>query len=287
MTIKRREFLRVASLLSLSTLIDSTIAGGLAKTERMPALFIGHGSPLNAIAENQHTLAWRSLASKVTRPTAILAISAHWQSRNGSYLTSNPQQQIIYDMYGFPEALYDVKYPVKGFPDFKQKMLPEGLQQGIGTTVDWGLDHGSWSVLLHMYPEADIPVVQLSINADLSPMQHLNLAKEISALRNRGVLILGSGNLVHNLRLRKQEATAFDWAEEFDHIIARKVLQGNFAEVANYQSLGQLANLAHPTNEHFLPLLYVLGVANRGDALSWHNATFYKGSISMRCLLVS
>jgi len=287
MTIKRREFLRVASLLSLSTLIDSTIAGGLAKTERMPALFIGHGSPLNAIAENQHTLAWRSLASKVTRPTAILAISAHWQSRNGSYLTSNPQQQIIYDMYGFPEALYDVKYPVKGFPDFKQKMLPESLQQGIGTTVDWGLDHGSWSVLVHMYPEADIPVVQLSINADLSPMQHLNLAKEISALRNRGVLILGSGNLVHNLRLRKQEATAFDWAEEFDHIIARKVLQGNFAEVANYQSLGQLANLAHPTNEHFLPLLYVLGVANRGDALSWHNATFYKGSISMRCLLVS
>lgn len=287
MLIKRREFLRVTSLLSLSTLIDSTIAGGLAKTERVPALFIGHGSPLNAIAENQHTLAWRSLASKVTRPTAILAISAHWQSRNGSFLTSNPQQQIIYDMYGFPEALYDVKYPVKGFPGFKQEMLSEGLQQGIGTTVDWGLDHGSWSVLVHMYPEADIPVVQLSINADLSPMQHLNLAKEISALRNRGVLILGSGNLVHNLRLRKQEATAFDWAEEFDQIIARKVLQGNFDDVANYQSLGQLASLAHPTNEHFLPLLYVLGVATRDDALSWHNATFYKGSISMRCLLVS
>jgi 4,5-DOPA dioxygenase extradiol len=138
-----------------------------------------------------------------------------------------------------------------------------------------------------MYPEADIPVVQLSINADLSPVQHLNLAKELSGLRNRGVLVLGSGNLVHNLRLRKREATAFAWAEEFDHIIANKVLQGKFADVANYQSLGQLASLAHPTNEHFLPLLYVLGVANRGDALSWHNATFYKGSISMRSLLVS
>ncbi|MBT3425245.1 MAG: 4,5-DOPA dioxygenase extradiol [Gammaproteobacteria bacterium] len=287
MLTSRREFIRLTSLLGLSSLLGSTTALGLVPTEPMPAFFIGHGSPLNAIQDNQHTLAWRELASQFDKPAAILAISAHWQSRNGSFLTSNPWQRIIYDMRGFPQALYEVKYPAQGLPSFKQQMLPSELQQEIVPTERWGLDHGSWSVLVHMYPEADIPVVQLSLNADLSPIQHLNLAKEISALRHQGVLVLGSGNLVHNLPRRRQQTTAFDWAEEFDQYVAARVLQGDFSAVANYQSLGRLAYLAHPTNEHFLPLLYVLGVASKRDTLSWHNASFYKGSISMRCLMVS
>lgn len=287
MLTSRREFIRLTSLLSLSSLLGSTTAGGLVPTEPMPAFFIGHGSPLNAIQDNQHTMAWRQLASHSAKPAAILAISAHWQSRNGSMLTSNPWQRIVYDMRGFPQALYEVKYPVQGWPNFKQQMLSSELQRKIVTTDRWGLDHGSWSVLVHMYPEADIPVVQLSINADLTPMQHLDLAKEISTLRHRGVLVLGSGNLVHNLPRRRQQTTAFDWAEEFDQYVAARVLQRDFTAVANYQSLGRLANLAHPTNEHFLPLLYVLGVASKRDTLSWHDTTFYKGSISMRCLMVS
>jgi len=287
MLTSRREFIRLTSLLSLSSLLGPTAADGLVPTKPMPAFFIGHGSPLNAIQDNQHTLVWRDLASHSDKPAAILAISAHWQSRNGSLLTSNPWQRIVYDMRGFPKALYEVKYPAQGFPNFKQEMLSTDLQKEIVTTSGWGLDHGSWSVLVHMYPEADIPVVQLSLNADLSPMQHLYLAKEISALRNQGVLIIGSGNLVHNLPRRRQQTNPFDWAEEFDRYVAERVLQRDFSAVANYQSLGQLANLAHPTNEHFLPLLYVLGVASRHDTLSWHNPSFYKGSISMRCLKVS
>lgn len=282
----RRRFLKVSSAAALCAAIDMVVAKSSRplESERMPALFIGHGSPLNAILENDNTDAWKRLGAEIPKPRVILAVSAHWQSRGAAYITAGTAPSIIYDIYGFPDELYKVKYPARGAPHIVPQVV-ELLDQTVIGTKEWGLDHGTWLVLKHMYPKADIPVVQLSINANLSPEEHLEVGKQLSVLRQKGVLIMGSGNIVHNLQRRKAAGSpVLSWADEFDQIVVDRVEAGDFSAVCDYKSLGSLANLAHPTSEHFIPLLYTLGAMSSQDEMTWFNANFYKSSISMRCL---
>lgn len=282
----KRNFIKVAGITSLCSFLDTVVAEptGGSEVERMPALFIGHGSPMNAILENENTRAWKNIGSQLPKPRLILAVSAHWQSRGAVYVTTATSPQVIYDFRGFPEPLYQVKYDAPGAPRFVSEI--KGLvDRPILGTDQWGMDHGTWLVLKHMYPDADIPVVQLSLDAHLSLADHLRLGEQLSVLRNQGVLVLGSGNIVHNLpRRRPQGFEVFSWAEEFDQTVTNRVEAGDIQALGDLQPLGSVAKLAHPTLEHYVPLLYTLGVKHKYDEVSWFNTNFYKSSISMRCL---
>jgi 4,5-DOPA dioxygenase extradiol len=266
--------------------IESSLGFALREGKRQPAIFVGHGSPMNAIQSNRFTNGWRKFGQSVPAPAAIVSISAHWQTRGGTFVTSNPHPKIIYDMYGFPDELYRIQYPARGLPIIADQLNQLSPSLPIRSTTEWGLDHGTWSVLVHMYPEANIPVVQLSMNADLRPEEHYELGGQLRALRKRGVLIIGSGNIVHNLRLRREISNPFDWAIEFDKRIAQSIEDREFTAAVDYQHMGRLAQLAHPTNEHYLPLLYVLGLATENEGMNWFNEGITKGCLGMRCLKI-
>lgn len=269
--------------------------GSLKKSDRMPVLFIGHGSPMNAIGDNEYRRSWQTLGSqfgtKMPRPQLILCISAHWLTE-GWCLTAMAQPKTIHDFGGFPQELFDQQYPAPGDPAAAQAMsllvkqrasAPLGLDGG-----EWGLDHGAWSVLKPMFPEADIPVIQLSMDYGRAPEDHYALARQLKSLRDRGVLIVASGNIVHNLRQMQRGATgsqAYDWALEFDQTIGGYLQQGNLDALHNFQKLGSLAKMAHPTHEHYLPLLYAAGAVEAREPMRFFNTSFQGGSISMRSVV--
>ncbi|RYE23316.1 MAG: 4,5-DOPA dioxygenase extradiol [Sphingobacteriales bacterium] len=256
-------------------------------SDTMPALFVGHGSPMNAILQNEFNDKWHQLGENLPRPKAILSISAHWLTR-GTYVTSMEKPKTIHDFGGFPKELFDAEYPAPGAPDLATETMKLIKSTEVKDDHQWGLDHGTWSVLLPMYPKADIPVFQLSIDYYQSPQYHYELAKELAALRKKGVLIMGSGNIVHNLRMIDFEGKCkFDWAYEFDDKIKSFIEHGDDAGVVNYHKLGSIADMAVPTNDHYLPLLYSLGVKNSKDEVEFFNDKMDAGSISMRSLLIS
>ena len=258
-------------------------------TSRMPAAFIGHGTPMQALQDNGFTRGWAAIGELIPRPELILCISAHWLSRGEVLLTGNPQPPVIYDMGGFPEALYQVQYPACGAPAFAQQIADSLTSVEASVSSDWGLDHGTWVVLKHMFPAADIPVVQLSVCYDMPEQQHFILGRELAALREQGVFVMGSGQFVHNLRqiIRPiDEPAAFPWASKFSQVVSQWVGDRDFDRVVRFRELGELARLAHPTHEHFLPLLPILGMAESDDELRWINATITGGSVDMRSLLL-
>ncbi|WP_101697223.1 4,5-DOPA dioxygenase extradiol [Clostridium minihomine] len=249
-------------------------------SERMPALFVGHGSPMNAVESNSYTKKWEEIGQQLPRPKAILMVSAHWYT-HGTRITNEKTPRMVYDMYGFPEELYRVKYPCPGSPELA---LNTAKLLSVPVQVDnsWGLDHGAWSVLSRMFPEADIPVVQLSVDGTAPAHMHFQIGRELSSLRDEGIMIMGSGNVVHNLaRISWQQESGFSWAEEFDSYIRMKIEQQKYQDVVDYEKAGASAKLAFPTPDHFYPLLYVLGAAQEADQLTVFNSECLMGSMSM------
>lgn len=247
--------------------------------EKMPTLFVGHGSPMNAIEDNEFTKEWRRLGKEIPKPKAILMVSAHWYT-DGSKINDSEEPTMIYDMYGFPDELYQQKHPVKGHPLLARETI-KLVSKNITIDNSWGYDHGTWSVLVHMYPNAEIPVFQLSIDHNLTMEEHFKIGQKLSILREQGVLIMGSGNIVHNLSLANfHEQGGYPWAYEFDNYIKDKILSKDFEGVINYQQEPS-SKLAFFTKEHYIPLLYVLGAAQQDDQIEVFNDKCLMGSISM------
>jgi len=239
----------------------------MSSTARMPVAFFGHGSPMNTLQSNRHTEAWRALGGSLPRPRAILAVSAHWYIE-GTAVTAMTQPQTIHDFFGFPQALFDVQYPAPGDPALAARVRDLLAPVEVKMDQAWGLDHGTWSVLAHVYPQADIPVVQLAIDATKPAAWHYELGRRLAPLRDEGVLIVGSGDVVHNLRVIRwgDEAAPFDWAARFNDFARHHIAAGEHAPLIGYAAQGEDARLSIPTPEHYLPLLYVLGAAQGGNA---------------------
>lgn len=247
---------------------------------KMPSLFVGHGSPMNAIEQNAVTAAWAELGAVLPRPKAVLAVSAHWES-DGTRLLAVDSPETIHDFSGFPRELNAVKYPAPGNTALAKKLARE---LGAEPSFEWGLDHGVWSVLVHLFPKADVPVIPLSLDRGKSPAEHLAFARKLAPLRQEGILIFTSGNIVHNLRAyqRSLSATPYPWAEKFDAFAADALSKGDFAALAAYENQGCAAELSAPTPEHFLPLLYAAGASLPGDSLTFPVTGYQNASISMR-----
>ncbi len=250
----------------------------------MPILFIGHGSPMNAIEDNEYTRNWSKITKEIPTPKAILSISAHWYTE-GSKITDAVSPNVIYDMYGFPEELYRVNYQPKGAPELAHK-TKDLISREVTIDNSWGYDHGTWSVLCRMYPKADIPVYQLSVDHKASAKEHYKMGQEISSLREEGVLILASGNVVHNLfRINWEMDGGYPWAEEFDHYVKDKIERRDFQKLIHYEKAGKSAELAFYTPEHYYPLLYILGAVKDEDKLTVFNDSCLMGSLSMTSYL--
>ena len=254
----------------------------LPLTETMPFLFVGHGNPMNAILDTSYGREWERIGREITRPSAILCISAHWLTPGPTQVLSVNLPRTIHDFGGFPQELFDQQYPAPGAPDYAKKTIELIRKTEAVEDYRWGLDHGTWSVLKKMYPDADVPVYQLSIDYSRPPQYHYELAKDLVVLRDRGVLVIGSGNLVHNLGAL---GTSYDWAVEFDSVMEGHISNNNHQEVIDFMNLGELAKRAHPTHDHFLPLIYSLGLQTERDEISYFNESFDFGTISMRSVL--
>ena len=255
----------------------------------MPAVFIGHGNPMNALGRNAWTEAWSRLAAAMPRPRAILAVSAHWYLP-GTRVTSNERPRTIHDFGGFPRALYEVEYPAPGSPALARRVQELLAPSPAVLDAGWGLDHGTWSVLVHMYPDASIPVIQLGIDETASAAEHYQLARRLRPLRDEGVLVLGSGNAVHNLHAYawgRQVVEPYEWAVRFEARLRGLVSSGDLDAVASYEALGADAALSAPTPDHFLPLLYVLALHQERDAVSFPVEGFDGGSVSMLAIQLS
>ena len=249
-----------------------------------PLLFVGHGNPMNAIEDNHFRRTWEKIGKEIPQPEAILVISAHWQTR-GSWVTAMENPRTIHDFYGFPQELYEQKYPSPGNPELASMISGMMPDKKIGLNSDWGLDHGTWSVLKPMFPKADIPVVQLSLDAEQPPEYHFMLAKNLEYLRKSGVMIIGSGNIVHNLSLMKFSPEAYDWAIEFDDKVKSLIDLRDYQPLIDYDKLGEAARLSIPTNEHYLPLLYSLALVGKKDEIQYFNEVATMGSVSMRSFI--
>lgn len=262
-----------------------SFTSGLNNTETMPVLFLGHGSPMNAIEENEFVTGFREAGKSIPKPTAILCVSAHWETR-GTFVTAMEKPPTIHDFGGFPQALFDVQYPAPGDPALAKETKELVKKTTIGLDEKWGLDHGCWSVVKHLYPDADVPVIQLSLDYTQTPQYHYELAKELVSLRKKGVLITGSGNLVHNLgkvAWDKLNATGFgyDWAIEASDKMKKFILDGDHQPLINFRSQGKAFDLAIPTPEHYLPLLYVLALKEENEKISLFNDKSVGGSLTM------
>lgn len=263
-------------------------------TGRMPVLFIGHGSPMNAIEDNESSRGWKLAARSLPKPKAILCISAHWETW-GTLVTAMAKPRTIHDFGGFPRPLYEAQYPAPGNPALAREICELVKRSDVALDQDWGLDHGCWSVLKQMFPAADIPVVQLSLDTAKTAQAQYVLAKELAPLRKQGILILGSGNIVHNLRrvvLRNNSLSDFntpfglDWALEASALFKKLIDEDRHAELANYQSLGSAVQLAVPTPEHYLPLLYALALKEAGESITYFNDYPLAGSLTMTSLVI-
>jgi 4,5-DOPA dioxygenase extradiol len=254
-------------------------------TEKMPVLFLGHGSPMNAIEENEFTEGFRKVATEIHKPEAILCISAHWESR-GTYITGMEKPRTIHDFGGFPQALFNVQYPAPGHPGLAKEIKKLVHHSQIELDYNWGLDHGAWSVIKHLYPEADIPVIQMSLDTNLNTQHHYELAKELCFLREKGVLIIGSGNIVHNLglvawdKLNDQEY-GYDWALEANEKMKNFILDNDHQSLINYSLQGKAFQLSIPSPEHFLPLLYTLALKDKNENINIFNNKAVGSSMTM------
>lgn len=270
----------------MNTLNDlHTISSTFSNTDKMPVLFLGHGSPMNAIEENQFVTGFRNLAKTLPKPNAILCISAHWFT-NGTKVTAMEMPRTIHDFGGFPQDLFDVQYPAKGSPELAKITQELLLPTEVELDHHWGLDHGAWSVIKHLYPNTDIPVIQMSIDYTKSGQYHFELAQKLSALRTKGILIIGSGNIIHNLRMVdfrniNTENYGYDWAVEARAEINEYLLDGNFQPLIDFEKQSKAFQLSIPTPEHYLPLIYTLGLKGKQEELSLFNDKLVGGSLSM------
>jgi 4,5-DOPA dioxygenase extradiol len=287
---ERKSFLKALAFLPLTAATMKLnefdlLASDLPVTDRMPALFLGHGSPMNAIEENEFVDGFRKLASNLPIPRAILCISAHWETR-GTWVTAMQHPRTIHDFGGFPQALFEVQYPAPGSPDLANETRALITSTSVGLDDQWGLDHGAWSVIKHLYPQANIPVIQLSIDHFQSPEYHYQLGKQLSALRKKGILIIGSGNMVHNLGKiawdkLNTDNYGYDWALEASSKMKQWIQEDHHQPLIAFRSQGKAFDLAIPTPEHFLPLLYTLGMQEKGEAISLFNDKAVAGSLTM------
>lgn len=250
---------------------------------RMPVVFFGHGNPMNALAKNSYTEAWATIGRSIPRPKAVLCVSAHWYVP-GTAVTAMPRPRTIHDFGGFPRELYEVQYPAPGDPGLAQRVREALEPLPVALDQKWGLDHGTWSVLCHLFPRADVPIVQLSIDETQPPQFHYETGRRLAALRDEGVFIIGSGNIVHNLHTYAwggHKVDPFDWAVRFEKQARELLLHGNDSPLVDYESLGRDALLSAPTPDHYLPLLYVMGCRQDGDEVSFPVEGFDGGSVSM------
>jgi 4,5-DOPA dioxygenase extradiol len=284
----RQQFIKTLGGACLMTTLSSfrNFTDQLSEQEHlMPVLFIGHGSPMNGIQDTEFSRRWTQMAKEIPTPAAVLVVSAHWFTR-GTKITAMDFPKTIHDFGGFPRALYEVQYPAPGNPSLAKETASMIQTAHVELDHDWGLDHGTWTIVRHMYPAANIPVLQLSIDYTRAPQYHYDLANEIYALRKKGVLIIGSGNMVHNLgmvawnRLNDPEY-GYDWAVKMNDTFKHLILEGDHAALVNYEALGKEAMLAIPTPEHYLPLLYTLGLKGSSDAVSFFNDKTIGGSLTM------
>jgi 4,5-DOPA dioxygenase extradiol len=252
---------------------------------RMPALFVGHGNPMNAIEDSEFSRVWAEVGQSIPKPKAILCISAHWETE-GTRVTAMELPRTIHDFHGFPKPLFDMDYPAPGKPALARLIRETVADVPVTLDYEWGLDHGAWSVLCRMFPQADIPVAQLSLDRTKPPAFHYGLGKSLRELRNRGILIVASGNIVHNLGAVVWQDTAHDWALAFDGLIKRLIASGDPDAVTHYERLGDAAKASVPTAEHFLPLLYILGLQETGDEVKFFNEKVTLGAISMTSVQV-
>jgi 4,5-DOPA dioxygenase extradiol len=269
--------------MKLSSLNDMTEPFG--RTERMPVLFMGHGSPMNAIEENEFVAGFRKMGEGIPTPNAIICVSAHWETK-GTFVTAMEKPETIHDFGGFPQALFDVQYPAPGSPQLAKEAKGAITKTTVGLDDKWGLDHGAWSVIKHLYPKADVPVIQLSLDYSQPAQYHYELAKELAALRKKGILIIGSGNIVHNLGMLawnklNEAGYGFDWAIEANEKMKKSILSGDHAPLINFRSQGRAFDLAIPTPEHFLPLLYTLALQEKDEKVTLFNDKAVAGSLTM------
>ena len=285
---KRSAFIKAMGLAPFAATMKlnelNKLTDPLSASETMPVLFVGHGNPMNAIEQNEYAQAWQQLGKTLPKPNAILCISAHWETR-GTFVTAMEKPKTIHDFYGFPKALFDVEYPAPGSAELTRETKQSITKTSVGFDYEWGLDHGSWSVLKHMYPLADVPVIEMSMDYTQGPQWHFDLAKELAVLRNKGVLIIGSGNMVHNLRaVDFNKAGGFDWAMEANETFKKLIKGGDYKPLVNYGGLGKAVQMAIPTPEHYMPLLYALGLTNASEKISVFNDKADVGSITMTSL---
>jgi 4,5-DOPA dioxygenase extradiol len=287
---ERKTFLKWLAMLpaagivmKLQTFGDSI--SGLQATELMPVLFLGHGSPMNAIETNEFSQNWRKIGESIPRPKAILCVSAHWETR-GTWVTAMQQPRTIHDFGGFPQALFDVQYPAPGSPEMALETQKTITTTQVGMDQQWGLDHGCWSVVKHLYPDADVPVFQLSLDRFQTPQYHYELGRELAALRRKGVLIVGSGNMVHNLRMVAWDKLhlpeyGYDWAIEANETMKNLISTEDHKSLIQFRNQGKAFDLAIPTPDHYLPLLYVLAAKQEKEPLRFFNDRVIGGSLNM------
>jgi 4,5-DOPA dioxygenase extradiol len=277
-----------AGIITLSAM--SRIATLMRDAPMMPVLFLGHGSPMNAIEENEFVTGWRNIGKTIPKPNAILCISAHWETR-GTFVTAMEKPGTIHDFGGFPTELYEVQYPAPGSPELAKETKTLIKKAEVGLDDKWGLDHGCWSVVKHLYPEADIRVIQLSLDYLQSPQYHYDLSKELSSLRRKGVLIIGSGNMVHNLGMvswdkMEEPGYGYDWAIEANEKMKKFILSNDHKSLINYKLQGSAFNLAIPTPEHYLPLLYSLALKEENEKIEIFNDKAVAGSLTMTSIKI-
>jgi len=255
--------------------------------KKMPVLFLSHGSPMNVVLDNEYTRALTKLGQELEKPKAIIIISAHWKTR-GTYITYSKRPRQIYDFYGFPEEIYNIKYEPSGGEEYAEMVARELIEEGAELTDEWGLDHAAWGILKYLYPKADIPTFEISLNALLTEEQHYKIGKKLSKFRDNGILIIGSGDIVHNLRTADYDVYGkpHEWAEAFDSYIVNSVINYEHEKLINYKALGDIAKLAVPTDEHFLPLLYVVGAQEKDDKVEVIHKSIQNASVSMTCIKI-
>ncbi len=271
--------------MSLNHTLQELHAAFPSSDQKMPVLFVGHGSPMNAIEDNEYSRTWADMGRALPKPNAILCISAHWETR-GTLITGMEHPPTIHDFGGFPQELFEKQYPAPGSPALAQLTQETVHITKVSPDSQWGLDHGTWSILVKMFPDASIPVVQLSLDRTQGPAYHYALGKELRALRNRGILIIGSGNIVHSFRGFTLQDIAYDWATEFDATIKHLIEDGDHNSIIEYQRLGKAALLSVPTNEHYLPLLYTLSLQEQQEPVRFYNEKVTLGTMSMRSLWI-
>lgn len=292
---KREHFLKSLALLPLAAAAMklselNTMTQSFGSTDKMPVLFLGHGSPMNAIEENEFVTGFRNIGRQIRKPNAILCISAHWETR-GTFVTAMKNPPTIHDFGGFPKALFDVQYPAPGSPELAEEVSQMVKKTQVGMDTSWGLDHGAWTVIKHLYPNADVPVIQMSIDYGQGPQYHYDLARELAVLRQKGVLIVGSGNMVHNLGMvawdRLNDASyGYDWALEAREKMNTYIQSGDHQSLIQYTAQGKAFQLAIPTPEHYLPLLYTLGLQQKDEEVALFNDKAIAGSLTMTSVVI-